>query len=106
MKVSYQEMLNLIKQNVHEVEPTAQVLLYGSRARGEARADSDWDILVLSRKDKLTFKEEEQFMDHIADLMVETGQAIQLFAYGNKDWHQRHSITPFYKSIQQEAISL
>ena len=92
-------MLNLIKQNVHEVEPTAEVWLYGSRVRGEAREDLDWDVLVLSAKDKLSFKEEEQFMDHICNLMVTTGQAIQLFAYGAKDWHTRHSITPFYQNV-------
>ena len=36
MKVDYQTMLELIKQNVHEVDAAAQVWLYGSRARGEA----------------------------------------------------------------------
>ena len=106
MKVNEQTMSELIKQNVHEIDNTAQVWLYGSRARGEAREDSDWDVLVLSQKDKLTFKEEEKFMDHICELMVRTGQAIQLFAYGMKDWHTRHSITPFYKSIQSDAILL
>lgn len=106
MKVDFQIMLNLIKQNVHEVEPTAEVWLYGSRVRGEAREDSDWDVLVLSAKDKLSFKEEEQFMDHICNLMVKTGQAIQLFAYGAKDWHTRHSLTPFYQNVQKEAVLL
>ena len=106
MPIDYQTMLCKIKQNVHETDPMAQVLLYGSRARGEARDDSDWDVLVLSPKDKLDFKEEERFMDHICDLMVETGQVIQLFAYGQKDWHERHSMTPFYHSVQAEAIRL
>jgi len=64
MHISYQQMTDLIKRNVLEVEPSARVLLYGSRARGDAHEDSDWDILVLSSKDRLTFKEEEQFMDH------------------------------------------
>ena len=106
MHVSYRQMTELIKQNVHEVDPSAKVLLYGSRARGDARSNSDWDVLVLSTKDKLTFKEEEQFMDHICDVMIQTGQAIQLFAYGTKDWHQNHSITPFYKNVQSEAVLL
>lgn len=106
MKVDSQTMRNLIKQNVHEVDPTAEVWLYGSRARGEARDDSDWDVLVLSSKDKLSFKEEEQFMDHICHLMVNTGQAIQLFAYGIKDWHTHHAVTPFYQSVQKEAVLL
>ena len=95
MKVAYKTMLELIKQNVHEVDATAQ-----------AREDSDWDILVLSQKDTLSFKEEERFMDHICELMVKTGQVIQLFAYGMKDWHSRHAITPFYQSVQSEAVLL
>ena len=105
-ETAYQQMLQRIKQNVHEVEPEAEVWLYGSRARRDARADSDWDVLVLSSKAILTFREEEAFMDHICDLMVETGQAIQLFAYGKQDWHERHSITPFYKNVQSDAIRL
>ena len=103
---AYQWMLRQIKQNVHEVEPEAEVWLYGSRARHDAREDSDWDVLVLSSKASLTFKEEEAFMDHMCDLMVETGQAIQLFAYGKEDWHVRHAVTPFYKNVQSDAIRL
>lgn len=106
MKTDYRTMLELIKENVHEVDATAEVWLYASRARGEAREDSDWDVLVLSQKEQLTFKEEEQFMDHICDLMVSTGQVIQLFAYSSKDWYSRHAVTPFYQSVQSEAILL
>ena len=106
MEVNYQNMSEQIKQNVHEVDANAQVWLYGSRARGEAREDSDWDVLVLSPQDKLTFKEEEKFMDHICELMVQTGQTIQLFAYGMNVWHANHAITPFYKNVQSEAILL
>lgn len=105
-EAAYQWMLQRIKQNVHEVEPEAEVWLYGSRARRDAREDSDWDVLVLSPKARLTISEEDAFMEHICDLMVETGQAIQLFAYGKQDWHGRHSITPFYKNVQSDAIRL
>ena len=45
-------------------------------------------------------------MDNICNLMVSTGQAIQLFAYGVKDWHTRHAVTPFYQSVQSEAVLL
>ena len=104
--LNFETMADLIKKNVLEVDNTAEVWMYGSRVRGDAHTESDWDVLVLSEKDKLTFQEEEMFMDHICELMVETGQAIQLFAYGSKDWHTRHSVTPFYQSIQTEAIRL
>ncbi len=99
-------MKDKIKANVLEVNPEAEVWLYGSRARGTAREDSDWDILVLTPDDKLSVKEEGRFIDHICDLMVNTGQVIQLFAYGKQDWHIRHSITPFYHNVQREAVRL
>ena len=83
--LNFETMADLIKKNVLEVDNTAEVWMYGSRVRGDAHTESDWDVLVLSEKDKLTFQEEEMFMDHICELMVETGQAIQLFAYGSKD---------------------
>jgi predicted nucleotidyltransferase len=101
-----QQMLPAIKKNVQEVDASAEVYLYGSRARGKASADSDWDILVLTRGDTLKLKDEERFLDHIADLMVETGQAIHLFAYSSKEWHSIHAVTPFYQSVQREAIKL
>lgn len=105
-RIQDRELLERIKQNVLEIDPHAQIWLYGSRARGDAREDSDWDILVLSSKERLSVKEEELFMDHICDVMIETGQAIQLFAYGEKDWHQRHRVTPFYQSVQSEGVRL
>lgn len=99
-------MKDKIKANVLEMNPKAEVWLYGSRARGTARADSDWDVLVLTPDNHLSAQEEGRFIDHMCELIVSTGQVIQLFAYGKSDWHERHSVTPFYHSVQQEAIRL
>ena len=40
------ELLKQCKQAIQSVESQAEVILYGSRARGEAGEDSDYDILV------------------------------------------------------------
>lgn len=69
-------MKDQIKANVLEVNPEAEVWLYGSRARGTAREDSDWDVLVLTPDDSLSVQEEGRFIDHICDLMVKTGQVM------------------------------
>ena len=44
------EFLQAVKQSVQEIDPQAEVWLFGSRARGDARPDSDWDFLVLTEK--------------------------------------------------------
>lgn len=99
-------MLQRIKQNVHEIDPQAEVWLYGSRARGTAHEESDWDVLVLTPQPTLTTTAESRFVDHMCDLIVETGEVVQLFAYGKEDWHRRHRMTPFYQNVQREAIRL
>lgn len=42
------EMLNRITSEIKKIEPNAEVYLYGSRARGDFRNDSDWDVLVIT----------------------------------------------------------
>jgi len=39
------QIIALIRDTIRATEPTAQIILYGSRARGDAREDSDWDVL-------------------------------------------------------------
>ena len=50
-----QELINRIKSGISERDSKAEVYLYGSRARGDKRTDSDWDILVLTPQNKVTF---------------------------------------------------
>ena len=40
-------LLKQVKEAVWKIEPTAEVILYGSRARGDSTCESDWDFLVL-----------------------------------------------------------
>ena len=37
----------LVKKYIHIIDGAASVILFGSRARGDASVDSDWDFLVL-----------------------------------------------------------
>ena len=50
--------LEQVKKAVQEIEADAEILLYGSRARGDSLDQSDWDFLILLNgkvDDKRTF---------------------------------------------------
>ena len=46
--MSPQQTLNAIKSTVGAFLPDAKVLLFGSRARGQATKDSDYDLLIVT----------------------------------------------------------
>lgn len=62
----------LIRQNISKIDPNAQIILYGSRARGTERNDSDWDVLVLTDY-PVDIEKERVFRDNLYDLELETG---------------------------------
>lgn len=52
------DFCNLAKKVMPE---GSQVWLYGSRARGDTRDDSDWDLLILLDKTSVTSADEDQY---------------------------------------------
>ena len=66
---AYTAMKEKIKANVLEVVPEAEVWPYGSRSRGDAREDSDWDVLVLSPQSALSIRDEGVFIDKVKEII-------------------------------------
>ena len=106
MERRYKKFISQIKEIIKQTDPTAEAILYGSRATGKARKDSDWDILILLDRSSVSIKDEQLFRENLYDLELETSEAISTFAYAKEDWDTRLSITPLYKSIQQNGIIL
>ena len=105
MKANTRRISNLISARVHELDPQAQVILYGSRARGDERVDSDWDILVLTQY-PVDLKIEKTFRDHLYDLELETGEPLSLFVFSSDQWNTTLKISPFYHSVMEQGIRL
>ena len=100
---SDKKILERIKNAVHEVEPTASVILYGSRARGDNKPDSDWDILILVNIKKITSSYEDRFLSPVYELELETNNIITPIIVEREKWENLHKITPFYHEIKKEG---
>jgi len=95
-----------IKSNIHLQNPSANVILFGSRARGDSNAQSDWDILVLIDKPLSTRAEETEYRSKVFGLELEIEQPISLFVVSKADWYEKYIFSPFYHNIQKEGIQL
>lgn len=86
-------------------QPNARAILFGSRARGDARCDSDWDILLLLDKENITFHDKEYISYPIFELGWEIDAMIHPIMYTTKEWESK-SHTPFYKNVMKEGVVL
>jgi predicted nucleotidyltransferase len=100
------EILNKVKEAVYTVDPEAKVILYGSRARGNAKPESDWDFLVLTRM-KVDHFLKMTIRHKLYSVELETGEIISSLIHEERIWYsKRLMITPLYKSISEEGMSL
>ena len=65
------------------------ILLFGSRARGDARPDSDVDLAVVLQDGDWSFWKEKAFLADLAyDAMVECDLWIQAWPVSRSDWNE------------------
>lgn len=100
------QVIEQIKKVAREVmPPNGRVLLYGSRARGTERADSDWDLLLLLDKPKIEQSDYDEVVFPFTYLGWELGEAIIPVVYTKKEW-EGSAFLPFYKNVEQDKIEL
>jgi len=96
-------IFNLVKHAVHEVDNDAKIILFGSRARGDSRKDSDWDFLILLNQ-KVSPEIERKIIDNLFQTELQTEQIFMPVIYNQSDWTTKYSITALFQNIKNEGI--
>lgn len=98
------EIESLEKKIKQEFAP-AQVILFGSRARGEAMNYSDWDLLVISQKfESVSFRGR---MDKIQELIEKPiGQDVKAFCYTPAETEKRKKEIGIIKTVIETGITI
>ena len=75
--------------------------LYGSRARGNNRADSDWDLLLLLDKPKLEQEDFDKYSYPFVLMGWDMGADIRPHAYTKEEWFNGpHAL--FYFNVEKD----
>ncbi|MDY0313949.1 MAG: nucleotidyltransferase domain-containing protein [Bacteroidales bacterium] len=86
--------------------PDAEIYLYGSRARGDEKPLSDWDLLILLNLKNISFALETKIMDDLYEIELETGEILSPLIYSKEKWNVKYRQTPLYENIKNESIRL
>ena len=96
-------ILQSIKKSIHDIEPRATLILFGSCARGDYKEHSDIDLLILlDKKERITFDERCKITAPIQDMELKTGMTISSILCTNTEW-ENHMVTPFYENVKREG---
>ena len=94
----------LVKKEVRDLDSNAEIILFGSRARGDHRTDSDWDFLILL-DEEISESLKRKIRDKIYEVELETDEIISTLIENKTDW-LKYEITPLYKNIEKEGIEV
>lgn len=99
-------MLSLIQNKAQAIiPPNTRIFLYGSRARGDAHKDSDWDILILLNKPRVEVADYDTVAFPLTELGWKYGEAIIPVLYGIEEWNDPANLL-FRKNVEEDAIPL
>lgn len=82
----------------------AELVLFGSRARGDARQDSDVDVLVVLRDGGRLVPEVRRTSGVVAELSLQYGRVVSLVFTSSAD--RERAATPLLLNIRRDGIAL
>lgn len=100
-------MVSIIAREMKLFAPEAETILYGSEARGDARQDSDFDLLILLPDFSPTseyISRRSEISGHLYELSLKMGVEISPLILPKKIWNSRK--TPFTINVKNEGVRI
>lgn len=101
-----EHLIERVKQCVLQVEPDAEVILHGSRARGDFSAESDWDFLILVGG-PVDEERTDRVRHRLYEIEWDSGEVISSVIRSREEWGSSlFRATPFHESVEREGIAI
>jgi len=103
--VEEQSWLDAYREALQKKHPgiVQEILIYGSKARGQAHADSDLDVLLIVKNDAGARKRDLRWIGYM--LAAKTDVLPSILAYTQEEWESRkRSGSSFRKAVERDAV--
>ena len=100
------QLLAELKRIVLGFVPDAELILYGSAARGKREPESDYDVLILLNG-PLSKELDEELDIAIYALELEREAVLSTFIYTRDEWDRPLRVaTPYHRNVEREGVLL
>ncbi len=100
------QAINELKKRVLSLYPDAEIILFGSKARGDYSKDSDIDILILLDTE-VNSKLEEKIIGDIYDIELKYELLFGLLILNKNYWYKDYKGNPFLReNIVREGMMI
>jgi uncharacterized protein len=100
------EIIEKVKRTVLNIEPSAEIILFGSRARNEHKEFSDWDFLVLL-DGQMNIVRTDKIRNALYDIELDTEQIISSIIRSKEEWNSlKYSVVPLHQAVENDGIRI
>ncbi len=83
-----------------------KIYLFGSRARGTERPDSDYDLLLIVKND-FSLSDKSRLYDGVIEVLLDTGRLVSLKILREKYFEEIRQLgTPFIRNVLKEGLQI
>lgn len=105
MQTQHDSILSAIKNAVLSVDSSAEMILFGSRARGDFNEDSDWDVLVLTTQ-MVNGTLKGKITEELFPIGLENSAVISPVIVNKQNWVSKFKGYPLYNAIKREGVRI
>ncbi len=92
----------MVKTALQEIDQDAEIILFGSRARGDHSMESDWDFLILSRQGD-SIQHRDKIREALYEIELISGQVITPIFEHPDSWIRLQQ-TSFFKEVRKDGV--
>ena len=98
------EAVNAASHILRTQFPISQIVLFGSKARGDDDEESDIDLLLLTER-KIAWKERKAIIDALFEIELSYDVVLSPLIVPIRDWNEgTFSIMPIHKEVAKDGV--